>query len=161
MSRDTITLDHLSKLISDAKWFSRAGTFIARPGMFAVRDFNEFDDWDWLPTSREQVDPVHGAALLAEIEKSGNSSRRREAEMAAVRQVLISLRPVADRHSALVRGPDDLTTAAKAGAQYAARMASREVIAHCQGLWCDAVALYAEGFWPCGLTHVDHELVVY
>jgi hypothetical protein len=99
-------------------------------------------------------------ALVAEAEAVGLGPARRDAELAAVRRVLASLRGTPDSVPALVDGPHDFTTAARGGAVFAARMAAREAVVGRPGFWWRVVRLFATGYWPCGLIRGGQQLVV-
>src|SRR5262245_16946487 len=111
-----MTLEELDALIEGAAWFTRCRQFPGEPGAVPLAAVASSSDWDWLPTSRDQPDPIHGGALAAEAEAAGLGPARRDAELAAVRRVLAGLRAVPERLPALVDGPDDYTPAAKGGA---------------------------------------------
>ena len=151
-----MTAEKLQILLSDAAWFSQLGG----PSATIRNPFDGQATWDWLPTSREQPDPVHGDAFVKVAANLGRHDQRREAELAAAGVALRSLRTVPDRLPGLVNGPHDLTPAAKGGAVYAARMAAREITVERAGFWCDVARLFNQGYWPCGLDEAGR-LVVY
>jgi hypothetical protein len=145
-----MTAEELQRLLTDATWFSRFGGPAATIlSVEALYDENA-TWWDWLPTAREQPDPVHGDAFVKVAADMGLHEQRRAAELGAARRTLRSLRPVAEHVHGLGKGPHDLTVAAKGAAVYAARMAAREITVERPGFWCEAVRLYHEGYWPCG-----------
>src|SRR5262245_19835158 len=100
-----MTLEDLETLIDGAEWFSRCGEFPGELGAVPLAVVAASADWDWLPTSRDQPDPVHGAALAEQAAAAGLDPTRRAAELAAARRVLRGLRAVPDRVPALVDGP--------------------------------------------------------
>ena len=131
-------LDGLHNLITKARWFTRAGN--TSHGHLPLQSVRDSFDWDWLPTSRDQDDPIHGDSLL----------KHRESELECAKLVMVSLRTVSDSVPALTDGPNDFTNAAKGGAQFAGRMAAREMCNNACGKWCMVVELYSRGWWPCG-----------
>jgi hypothetical protein len=151
-----MTAEELQLLLTGAAWFSRFGGPAA-----TIRDlYDESATWHWLPTAQEQSDPVHGDALVKMAADLGRYEERRAAELAAARATLRSLRPVAEHVPGLAKGPQDLTTAAKGSAVYAARMAAREITIGRPGFWCEVVRLFHQGYWPCGRDGAGR-LVVY
>lgn len=140
-------LDELQDLIATGRLSTRVCT--TSYGHVPPASVVEETDWDWLPTSRDQIDPIHP-----------EMSADRDAEMAAAKATLVSLRSVSESVASLVDGPHDFNEAARGGAQFAARMAAREITNGVVGLWCDVVRLFSQGWWPCGLT-VDERLVIY
>jgi hypothetical protein len=147
-SSKNMDIDKLHKLINEARWFSRVGS--ATHGHLPLLSVLESSNWGWLPTSREQLDPIHGDSL----------TKHREVELAAAKLVLPALRHLPESVSALTDGPHDYTNAAKGGAQFAARMAAREIGNGQAGTWCLIIELFSRGWWPCGLTTTG-DLVVY
>ena len=144
--------------LEDINWFSALGTFQARPGQIALPNL---DAWDsarmaWLPTSRDQPDPVHGNALTDLLKQAGIAYLPEV--MANYKLALHSLRSVPDRLISVAA--HDYTPAAIGAALYCVRMASLEMLAQRQGFWCDALHLYRDGHWPCGRL-ADGALMVY
>lgn len=133
-----MTLNELHSIIADATWFSRLGE--ARENCVLA---SSSEDWQWLPTSREQADPIHGDRLMV---------RRASDELTVVKLTLASLRSVPDSVPELRSGPHDYTHAARGGVQLAARFATREIANDVDGFWCDVSRLMTRGSWPCGLT---------
>ncbi|WP_152526039.1 hypothetical protein [Marinobacter sp. EVN1] len=106
--------------------------------------------WDWLPTSRDQEDPLNGPKKCAET---------KAAEMLVYRAVLMSLRKIGRSHPSLVYGPHDFTESSRGGALFAFKMAAREAVLRQKGVWSEVADLYSNGRWPCGLKE-NRELVV-
>ena len=156
-----LELDDLRVLITEAPWFSRCGEFAGEPNAVALSAMSISEKWSWLPTSRDQRDPIHSEALIVEARAVCLDERRRSAEMDLARRVLASLRVIPDQFPALVDGTENFTLAAKGGAQFAARMAAREVVVGHPGFWCRAVQIFAAGYWPCGIVCADQRLVVF
>ncbi len=156
-----MTLEELSAIVRRAAWFSCVGEFCERDGALPLAAVASSDAWDWLPTSRDQADPVHGVTLIELTEREGKATARLEAEMAIFKEVLASMRPVCDPHPRLIDGPHNFTRAAKGGAQYAARMAAREIVAGRPDFWCGVMREYGQGFWPCGLSKDKQRLIIH
>ncbi len=144
--------------LDDIKWFSALGTFQAGPGQIALPGLHAWDAtrMEWLPTSRDQPDPVHGDALPTLLKQAGIAYLPEV--MANYKLALHALRTVPDR--LISAGAHDYTPAAIGAALYCVRMASLEILAQRQGFWCDALQLYRDGHWPCGRV-TDGALVVY
>ncbi|AYM96598.1 hypothetical protein EAG14_11590 [Acidovorax sp. 1608163] len=151
-----MTVSELEDGLRSAQLFSMCGQFRSEPG--AIR-LQLAIDWDWLPTSRDQPDPIHGLKQLEQLEAAGLGPKRRAVELSLAKAVLAGQRSV-ERYPVLIEGPDDYAQAALAGAQFAARMAGRELLLEQPGFWVKAVTLYIAGFWPCG-TLPNQDLVVY
>lgn len=155
-----MSLDTLKTQIASAAWFSRCGQFPGEPDAVPLAAVSGADDWNWLPTSREQPDPIHGDRLVVELDRAGNQESRRAAELEITKVVLTSMRSIPDKLPALVDGPHDFTLAAKAGAAFAARMAIRELMVGHPAMWCRVIQLYVAGYWPCGWSTDKRVLVV-
>ncbi len=155
-----MTLEDLSTMIAEARWFDRVGKCDGRGDSLPLSAVASTDTWDWLPTSREQPDPVHRDTLAELVEAEGKTPERQQAELSAAKQAMTSLRRVPMCHPMLNDGPHDYTTAARGAAVYAARMAAREIVAGFPGFWCQVMDLYHSGYWPCGRMD-DGRLVVY
>lgn len=156
-----MTLDELSEIVGRARWFAHLGKFREREDAVPLATVASSAAWEWLPTSRDQPDPIHGRSLVDLSERGGQAEARRKAELSIARATLVSLRSVPDSHPDLADGPDNLTLAAKGGALYAVRMAAREIVAGRPGFWCGVVREYEQGFWPCGIFDDGQRLVVY
>lgn len=154
------TLRKLLDCISSAAWFTQLGRFTATARATPLDQLQSNIVWVWLPSSRDERDPIHSATQLTLARQLGKEDERRRAELNAASATIQSLRLIDDRHPCLVNGPHDFTPAAKNAAQFAARMAAREIIVGQCGFWCDAIELYQRGHWPCGLT-MHGALVVY
>lgn len=156
-----MTLDELAAIVARTPWFSRVGEFHEREDAVPLAAVASSADWGWLPTSPDEPDPIHGASLPERAEQEDRTTARREAERSVAGAVLASLRTVPGSHQRLIDGPHDFTPAARGGAQYAARMAAREIVAGRPGFWCAVIREYEKGFWPCGLTDDGRRLIVY
>ncbi|WP_349281053.1 hypothetical protein [Polaromonas hydrogenivorans] len=155
-----MTINELEDTITSANWFSHLGEFRSRADTVSLVSITDDERWDWLPTSRDQEDPIHGDGLRVLIDQNGKGAERREAELRALKAALKSIRSIETRVARLVEGPHDYNIAAQSAAQFAARMAAREIIAEKCGFWCSVVKLYSSGFWPCGLTE-EGKLIIY
>ena len=148
----------MTDILDGIAWFGALGSYRAQPGQLALAGLHAWDSarMTWLPTSRDQPDPIHGEALLQLLKQNG--APWREQVMANYKLALQSLRAVRDQ--TISSGPHDFTPAAIGAALYCVRMASLEILADQRGFWCKALALYRDGHWPCGLLH-DGALVVF
>ncbi len=155
-----MSLDTLKTQIARAAWFSRCGQFPGELDAVSLATVSGTDDWDWLPTSCEQVDPIHGDRLVNELDGAGNQRTRRALELEISKRVLTALHSVPDRLPALTDGPHDFTTAAKSGAVFAARMAVRELMIAHPATWCRVIDLFVAGYWPCGWSKKRAVIVV-
>lgn len=133
-------------MIDTASWFARLGVAPDRCSLA-----NSDDAWDWLPTSRDQPDPLHNPPLNP-VDPS--------IELAAVKRAMVSLRSVPDAVPELVDGAHNYTTAAAGAVHFAVRMAAREITTGNPDRWCEIVRLYNGGSWPCGLAD-DGGIVVW
>jgi hypothetical protein len=144
-----VTLAELETMVNEAAWFTRLGQFTAGPGYIAIRTLEmpeQDDDWDWLPTTMDQPDPIH--ATLADQVRDDEVIRRERLRLHKL--ALVSLRHA---ENPLLRvGSVDLTTAAKGAALFAVRMAVAEIMSNVEARWTVMVPLYAQGHWPCGLA---------
>lgn len=169
-----MTFRELEDQIATIPWFSKIGEpladsetlmlrFLSDPpsrdwdssamALYQHEPFREVSlDWDWLPTSRDDRDPVHGDSLLQRAKELGCDTERRTAEMAASQVVLNGLRSLPRPHPKLRIGRNNLTESARGGAMFAVRMAVRELITDSNGFWCSVIPVYVSGRWPCGIT---------
>jgi hypothetical protein len=156
-----MTLDELKQLVQEAQWFSKLGSFPGGEGQRVIRDLaepEEPDDWDWLPTTQTQTDPIHVVPLKQVAAAQGKAQDLHRHQMEVYRLALTSLRQVPDNHPPLCIGASNLAPAAKGAALFAIRMAVAEIITGAQGFWCALIPLYVGGYWPCGLD--DEQRVV-
>lgn len=159
-----MTLDELNHSIKSAKWFINLGRFQGRKGFVALKSLKAWDQTDqsrhedfamedamqWLPSSRDEHDPIYQNSLKELLLQKNKQEEGRRTGVEIYKQVLSSLRN-AVKHPLLFVGPHDFTEAAKGAALYAFRSASLEILAERQGFWCSLIPLYCEGYWPCGL----------
>ncbi|EMI45178.1 hypothetical protein RRSWK_02308 [Rhodopirellula sp. SWK7] len=133
-----MTIDDLHSLIESASWFTRLG---AAPDGCTLANSN--DAWHWLPSSRDQPDPLH-VPPLDPVDTA--------IELAVVKRTMVSLRSVPDAVPELVDGPHNYTNAATGAVHFAVRLAAREITTGNPDRWCEIVRLYNLGSWPCGLA---------
>jgi len=146
-----MTMHELLRSVAEAKWFACIEPISSL--------LDSAEQWDWLPTSRDQEDPIHGQSMKLKAAEIVGDNERHKLEMAAAQAVFKSMRGLPESLKALRDGPHDYTVAAKAGAVYAVRMASREIIAGSSGFWCQVVREFAKGQWPCGVDG-EKQLVI-
>jgi hypothetical protein len=108
------------------------------------------EQMDWLPSSREQVDPIHGHSLEERSAALGKKQEFSQQSLAVYKTTLTALRKF-EGHSALKVGPQDFTEAARAAALFAVRRAAYEVLIGEPGFWCRLMTVYRAGHWPCGI----------
>lgn len=168
-----MSIDEIVSKIASAKWFSQVGLFPAREGMQPIRNLAAWDrdtfaadtdayhagiaaQMDWLPTTRDQVDPFYGETLRSALVQAGPEAREKVMEVS--KQVMKSLRAM--ENSKLTSGPNDFSEAAIGGAIYCSRMAAMEAVIGNPAVWNDLLELYSSGFWPCGRLP-SGDIVVY
>jgi len=168
-----MTIDDIKVEIEHAKWFSRLGIYSAPPGHLALSDLHAWDnatfdssidersaaiasEMDWLPSSRDKDDPIHGKRLTQYPEEAGINFK--DVTLDLHKQTLKSLRSVDGMK--ICSGPNDFSQAAIGAALYCVRMTALEVMADQTGFWCSLLRIYVKGNWPCGVL-VDKTLVVY
>ena len=168
-----MNLDDVKWEIEHAKWFSLLGSYVAPEGYWSLRDLHAWDrptfalsvnekdariasEMDWLPSSKDEEDPIHGRRLTEFL--AGNGMKFNPVLLDVYKQASTSLRSV---DSMKIRsGPHDFTQAAVGAALYCVRMAVLEVMANKVGFWCALLRLYRDGHWPCGVLP-DKTIVVY
>lgn len=160
-----MTLEELYDLIGSARWFSELGRFEPSSGFVAIRSLEPWaypdrpldeqtqriaDAMDWLPTSRDQEDPIHGENLKKLTVSNSQADAIRQASLYVQKLVLRSLRRATSPH--LRVGAHDFTEAAKGAAQSAVRQAVLEISLAIQDpFWVQLISIYGNGNWPCGL----------
>lgn len=160
-------------MLDGANWFGALGSYEAPRGQLALPDLHAWAGsglaadtqsnssglarkMDWLPSSRDQNDPIHGESLRQLLKQNGAPWQQQV--MSHYKLALQSLRAVPDK--SICAGCNDFTPVAIGAALYCVRMASIEVLAQREGFWLAALELYRQGHWPCGLL-ADGTLVVY
>jgi hypothetical protein len=168
-----MTIDDIKVEIEHAKWFSRLGIYSEPLGHLALSDLHAWDnatfdssidertaaiasEMDWLPSSREEEDPIHGKVLTQYLTEAGVNFRVVTLDLH--KRTLKSLRSVDGMK--ICSGANDFSQAAIGAALYCVRMAALEVMADQNGFWCSLLHIYVKGHWPCGLLP-DKTLVVY
>ena len=154
-----MTLTTLHALIPKIQWFTQLGRFQATARTLAISSVDVAGEWDWLPTSHTQPDPIHGDALIRLAEETACGAQRCTEELAVAKLASVSLQTVPCPHPQLVRGASDYTQAARGSGVFAVRMAARELVVERVGFWCGIIAYYEQGHWPCGVTE-DRKVVV-
>lgn len=163
------SLSDLHRQIESAQWFAHLGEFPGQPGFVRISSLRPWadlpsagyaiaDSMNWLPSSNDEVDPIHGDSLRALAgEKDGAFARAR---VEAFKLALDSLARSMVQHSLLRAGPHDFSNAARGAALFAARMAASEIVVGRAGFWCSIVPLYRTGHWPCGLLESGEVVVL-
>lgn len=162
-----------SEAVAHATGFSRLcdplasdARFVQIPSLDAWANLPTGDDrleevadlMDWLPSSRDQQDPIHGASLEERSDVMGKKDEFFRAGLGIHKLALASLRRF-EGHPALVAGPHDFTEAARGAALFASRRAAYEVLLSDCGFWCSVMRFYGQGHWPCGILS-DRTIVV-
>lgn len=159
-----MTLEELEGLVQSARWFEHLGQalkderFVCIPDLRPWADLpavnNEYeeiaDQMEWLPSSNEQGDPIHGTLLEDRAARDGKKKEYSRQRFDIYKKTLISLRRFVG-HPLLKVGPHDFTEAARGAALYASRHAAYEIQMGEYGFWCTAMKLYEQGHWPCGI----------
>jgi hypothetical protein len=146
-----MTLDELNRLITNTAWFSRltqpdvASQYVR---ISAIEDFA--DAMEWLPTSRDQKDPIHGRSLEQRAEVLGKTQDFLQRTLEIYKTTLTALRRF-EGHPALKAGSHDFSEAARGAALFAARRAAYEILLGDPGFWCGLMDVYRSGHWPCGI----------
>lgn len=164
-----MTLDDLRSLILTTSWFSRVG----EPDYEGQTDYvrlSNMDDWknvtgllpnepvpqmieegmDWLPTQRDQDDPIHGRSLEQRAETLGKKQEFAQQSLEVYKTTRAALRKY-EGHPALKVGPHDFTETARGAAIFAVRRAAYEILLGEPGFWCRVMEIYFAGHWPCGI----------
>jgi hypothetical protein len=160
------------RVLSAVNWFSKVGEFEEKQGMISIPNLEAWDssefrpgldkklakiaaEMDWLPTTRDQIDPIYGDKLKLGLRAIPEGSKQ---VLMAYKLAMSSLRNI-DKRS-FISGPNDFTEAAKGAALYAVRMAAIESLMDKPGFWTDIFNCYSKGYWPCGLIN-SRIVVVY
>lgn len=159
-----MTLEELKTLLQETHWFERLCEPAARNGCVQVLSLAPWaniptcdakleeiaDQMDWLPSSREQEDPIHGESLEERSKQLGKTEEYFSQSLDIYKTAMASLRKF-DGHAALKVGPHDFTEAARGAALFASRRAAYEILLADGDFWCSVMSLYGEGHWPCGI----------
>jgi len=108
------------------------------------------DQMDWLPSSKDEVDPIYGKSLEERCEQRGKKEESSRFSLDISKKALVSLRRFEGQPSLKV-GPHNFTEAARGAALYACRRAAYEVLLGDCGFWCSAMSVYRQGRCPCGI----------
>lgn len=95
-----MTLSELEDGLRSAQLFSMCGQFRSEPG--AIR-LQLAIGWGWLPTNRDQPDPIHALKQLDQLDAAGLGPERRAAELSLAKAVLAGQRSV-ESHPVLIEG---------------------------------------------------------
>jgi hypothetical protein len=169
-----MTLDDLKRLIETAKWFANLGNALAAPGLVPVaisdwlsfiqastraefglsHDASVFEKapfmgMNWLPTSNEQPDPIHGQGLDDAARRLNREGEYKAARLEAYRLALASQRKIPEVPTLKI-GATDTNEAARMAGRYACRMAASEIVVDQAGCWCEIATLFHKGHWPLG-----------
>jgi len=155
-----MTLEELCMLAKEATWFSKLGepdveceyVRISTLAPWANHQTGDeiADQMEWLPSSREQDDPIHGRSLEHCSEFLGTKKEFSQKSLEVYKTTLTALRSF-DGHPALKVGPHDFTEAARGAALFAVRRAALEILHGEPGFWCRLMKVYRAGHWPCGI----------
>ncbi|MGY0218748.1 hypothetical protein ACWJJH_15385 [Endozoicomonadaceae bacterium StTr2] len=162
----------LIERLDTINWFSNIGQFDSDESKIAIPNLKAWDSsefpsdldknvariaasMDWLPSSKDQADPINVDALKIALQAVPDGKKL---VLDAYKLAMKSLREF-DKER-LQSGPNDFSEAAKGAALYCVRMAAMESLTDKSGFWTDLIDSYAEGYWPCGLLS-DGTVVVY
>lgn len=159
-----MTIEELESLLNNAAWFEHLTEPMAIDGFVSIPSLDPWaqiptgderleriaDQMDWLPSSRDQDDPIHGKSLEERSEQLGLQQENSRKSLDIYKRTLASLRSF-DGNPALKAGPHDFTGAARGAALFASRRAAYEVLLEDCGFWCSVLNQYKDGHWPCGL----------
>ncbi len=158
-------IDELKSIVNDTEWFSMLGNFVPTDCYLSINglepwsnkpcvsaDFAISEHMEWLPTSKDEVDPFHSCNLKTDNKKY------RTISLDTYKLALRNLRDL-ENISKLRVGPHDYTNSAKGAALYAIRHATFEILLNKQNYWSKLIRIYAIGNWPCGILP-DKKIVV-
>jgi hypothetical protein len=171
------TVEDLRDEIAQIPWFQRLGEPLEEPGIATLANLEPWanaanaadadedrathalaDAMDWLPTTRDQEDPIHGRSLEEKAKALVREEDLRRESLDIYKRTLASLRGMKP-HPLLKVGPHDFSPAAKGAATFAARRAVGELTVEEPGFWCLVMSFYIRGHWPCGILP-DKTIVV-
>ncbi len=159
-----MTLDELIALIKETDWFSRLGDPDVENVYIRISTLAPWaneptgdeelertaDQMEWLPSSRDQDDPIRGRSLEQRAEVLGKKEEFSRQSLEIYKTTLATLRKF-QGHPALKVGPHDFTEAARGAALFAARRSAYEVLVGQPDFWCRLMNIYHAGHWPCGI----------
>jgi hypothetical protein len=159
-----VTLEELEALLQETRWFEnlcmpmKDNGFVQIPSLAPWANLPTCndkleeiaDEMIWLPSSRNQDDPIHGMSIEDRCEQLGKGKEYSRRSLELYKKASNSLRSF-EGHPALQAGPHNFTEAARGAALFAARRAAYEILLNHGGFWCSAMQVYKRGHWPCGL----------
>ncbi|MCL2914891.1 hypothetical protein L2725_14075 [Shewanella corallii] len=102
--------------------------------------------WRWLPSSRDEEDPLGGGNGRVQLTLSQSEWVRQR-----YKGLLVSLRQIDHSHPKLQSGPHNYVEAFKGAALYAGRKSAIETVLNTEGSWREIFSHYLQGRWPCGI----------
>ncbi len=159
-----MTISELEVLLQETKWFECLCESLADDRIVQIRSLEPWaniptgderleqiaDQMNWLPSSRDQEDLIHGRSLEDRSEQLGKKLVYSRQSLDIYKKALAALRGF-DGHPALQAGPHNFTEAARGAALFAVRRAAYEILLDDCGFWCSIMNLYHKGHWPCGI----------
>jgi len=158
-----MTLDELRNYVVNAQWFDKLGTFPESPETLVIRTLEppeEDEEWDWLPSTITQEDPIYDPPLNVIAEGLGLRDELRVRSKEYYALALRSLRKLPDELPLLIVGPENATPAARGAALYAVKQCVAEIVIGAPGFWSSLIPIYSAGYWPCGITDERHLVVL-
>ncbi len=167
-----MTFDELILLIRNTEWFQQLGQpgvddeYVRLPNLQPWSDGGSAnpmaeqlaDKMAWLPSARDQDDPIHRHSLEKRAEVLGKKQECTNRSLEAYKATLMTLRTF-DGHPVLKVGPRNFAEAARGAALYATRRAAYEALIEEPSFWCRLMNVYHSGHWPCGILP-DRRIVV-
>jgi len=168
-----MTFDELKSMISEISWFHRLaepdlhGEFVQIRTLAAwsggTTEDQELkriaDQMKWLPSSRDQDDPILGRTLEDRAEQAGRKGEISRLSLDIYKTALSALSRFSGNPS-LKTGAHDFTEAARGAALFASRRAAYEVLLGEPGFWCGLMKIYQTGHWPCGILRNGQVVVL-
>ena len=168
----TMNYKELINRLNTIDWFSKLGQFDGGKKAVPIPNLKPWDnkefspkldinirkiasDMDWLPSTKEQEDPINGDKLKTLLQDVPNGKTQ---VMEAYKVAMKSLRGFETEK--LKSGSNDFSQVAKGAALYGVRMAAMESLVGKLGFWSEMIDYYSQGYWPCGLLS-DGRVVVY
>ena len=159
-----MTLEELETLIKNTKWFEHLGEPLTSEAFVQIPTLAPWanlptgndeleeiaDQMAWLPSSRDQDDPIHGTLMEERASQLGKTDEYFRRSLDTYKVTLASLRSFSG-HPALKAGPHDFTEAARGAALFSSRRAAYEILLSECGFWCSVMNCYKQGHWPCGI----------
>jgi hypothetical protein len=133
-----MTKEEFIQKIVDARWLSNCQ---------GVCNIDPDNDWEWLPSSRDQDNPF---ALPSRSIEKVDILRDKEFEREAIRTTMESIRSIQATDKKLNDGPHNFKETFKGAAIYCVRFAAKEIVQGKPGKWVEIFQQYEQGMWPCG-----------